>query len=115
MASALSLQSSPAIGAIRHFNSTAATNLPSLTSARDAGIFLKSDERILGDGDFVDDVLKAFEAEELEKKCHYHRHNVDLAKLISVVAKVLKIKEADVCTGDKQPHHVRARSLLYPC
>jgi len=83
-----------------------------LASAREAGIFLKSDERILGDSDFVDDVLKAFEAEELEKKCHYHRHNVDLAKLISVVAKVLKIKEGDVCTGDKQPHHVRARSLL---
>jgi len=81
-----------------------------LASAREAGIFLKSDERILGDSDFVDDVLKAFEAEELEKKCHYHRHNVDLAKLISVVAKVLKIKEDDVCTGDKQPHHVRARS-----
>ena len=37
---------------------------------------------------------------------------LDLAKLIDVVAKVLKIKEDDVCTGDKQTHHVRARSLL---
>lgn len=83
-----------------------------LASAREAGIFLKSDERILGDSDFVNDVLNAFEAEELERKCHYHRHNVDLAKLISLVAKVLKVKEDDVCTGDKQPHHVRARSLL---
>jgi putative transposase len=83
-----------------------------LASAREAGIFLKSDERILGDSDFVYDVLSVFEAEELEKNCHYHQLNIDLVKLISVAAKVLKIKEDDVCTRDKQPHQVRARSLL---
>ena len=83
-----------------------------VTSAREAGIFLKSDERILGDSDFVEDVLNEFNEEEFEKKSNYHRHRVDLEKVIAVVAKVLKIKEGDVRARDKHPQHVQARGVL---
>ena len=52
-----------------------------LHSAKEAGVFLQSDERILGDSDFVDHALHAAE-DNLEKKSRYHRENVDLEPVI---------------------------------
>jgi putative transposase len=82
-----------------------------LHSAREAGIFLHSDERILGDSDFVEFALQTAE-EDLERKSWYRREEVDLQKLISVVAETMKIDRAEVCAVGKQPQHVQARSLL---
>ena len=82
-----------------------------LRSAREAGIFFKSDERILGDSDFVEQALRAAE-EDLERKSWYRKEQVDLQKLISVVADALAIERGEVCASGKRPHHVEARSLL---
>lgn len=82
-----------------------------LRSYKEAGIFYKSDERILGDSDFVDLALKASE-EDLARKSMYQRGNVDLQKLISIVATTLEMETDEVCAAGKQPRHVCARSLL---
>lgn len=82
-----------------------------LHSAKEAGIFLQSDERILGDSDFVVSALDAVE-DDLEKKSRYHRDNVDLEKLVLVVADVLNMEAKEVCAAGKKPQHVRARGLL---
>lgn len=82
-----------------------------LNSAREAGIFLNSDERILGDSDFVDFALRAAE-EDLERKSWYRREGVDLQKVISIVANALGMESNEVCASGKHPHHVQARSLL---
>ncbi|WP_224958166.1 transposase [Geomonas subterranea] len=82
-----------------------------LHSAREAGICLNSDERILGDSDFVDFALQAAE-ENLEAKSWYRREEVDLQKLISIVAKALGMERDEVCARGKHPRHVQARSLL---
>ncbi|MBJ6749416.1 transposase [Geomonas anaerohicana] len=82
-----------------------------LHSAREAGIFLHNDERILGDSDFVDSALQIAE-EDLERKSWYRREEVDLQQVIAVVAKAMGMERAEVCAVGKQPQHVQARSLL---
>ena len=82
-----------------------------LATAKEAGLFLKSDERILGDSDFVESALTAAK-ENLEKKSRYHLENVDLARLVRIVAKVINMEINQVCAAGKQPQHVQARSLL---
>lgn len=82
-----------------------------LHSAKEAGVFLKGDERILGDSDFVESALSAAE-DDFEKKSRYRLDNVDLNKVVQVVAKILNLEPGDVCVAGKQPQHVRARSLL---
>ena len=82
-----------------------------LHSAKDAGVFLQSDERILGDSTFVDQVLQTSE-DDLKKKSRYHRENIDLEKVILAVGMVLGMEPLEVCKAGKQPRYVRARGLL---
>jgi putative transposase len=82
-----------------------------LHSAREAGIFLNSDERILGDSDFVAFALHASD-EDLERKSWYRREEIDLQKLITVVANALGMERTEVCAAGKHPQNVKARSLL---
>lgn len=82
-----------------------------LRSAREADMFFESDERILGDSDFVGSALQAAE-DEFEKRTRFRREKVDLDKLIVLAAKVLEMDAKDVCSAGKQRQHVRARSLL---
>lgn len=82
-----------------------------IRSAQSAGIFLKSDERILGDSDFVERVLEAAD-EAMERKARYRQHGFDLEKLSDLVAEVLGIDSADVETPGRQPHRVQARNLF---
>ena len=82
-----------------------------LRSATEAGVFLQSDERVLGDSDFVAHALQSAE-DDLEKKSRLHREHVDLEKVILAVGSVLGMEPAEVCAAGKQPRHVRARSLL---
>lgn len=82
-----------------------------VVSAREAGVFLKSDERILGDSDFVEDVLHLAE-EELERKFKYINQGVDLETVADVVAAVLGTSKEDFETHGNQPKKVRARSLF---
>ena len=80
-------------------------------SAHRAGIFLKSDERILGDSDFVASLLDAAE-EQIEKKSRCLINGLDLEYAAKRVATLLQLSVADVLQRDKRPKTVQARNLL---
>ena len=80
-------------------------------SARTAGVFLKSDERILGDIGFVEQILAAAD-EEMERKERYSHQDLDLEKLAKIVAAVLQVEPICVEASGKQPERVRARDLF---
>ena len=80
-------------------------------SAREAGIFLKSDERILGDSDFVEEMLRLAE-EEMERKFNYSNQGVNLETLSCIVADVLGINGINFEVPGNQPERVQARSLF---
>ncbi|WP_035497722.1 transposase [Citrifermentans bremense] len=82
-----------------------------VVSAREAGVFLKSDERILGDSDFVENVLHLAE-EEMERKFKYINQGVDLERVADIVAVVLGTSKEDFETHGNQPKKVQARSLF---
>lgn len=73
--------------------------------------FHKSDERILGDSDFVDDTLK--EAEE-----YYHRRQalrsqgITLEDLLQLAARITEVSSQEILKPGKERQRVRARSLL---
>ena len=76
-----------------------------------AGIRVKGDERILGDSDFVENVLKSAE-EALEEKYELNARGYDFVWVVSRVAEVMDIIPARVTAFGKSPQTVRARSLL---
>ncbi len=77
-------------------------------NAQKAGIFLWSDERILGDSDFVDEVLHSAKETKLAKKGQV----VDLPELSKRVAERTGIDVKDLFRKTKKPEVVRARSIL---
>ena len=74
-------------------------------------IFEKSDERILGNGDFVETVLTAAK-ESLERKYDIQSRGFTVDKVAARVAEVLEIKQEDVWAAGKYRETVQARSLL---
>ena len=72
---------------------------------------MKSDERILGDGDFVENVLKKAQ-ESLERKYKFDAQGYDFDWLVNRVAQCLSIEPKDVLTRGKYKQTVKARSLL---
>lgn len=82
-----------------------------ILSARRAGAFIKSDERILGDSDFVEAVLNAAK-EQIERETACHMEGVDLEQVAQRVAEVLHVSVAEVWKHGKWPIAVQARSLL---
>ncbi|MBT9438945.1 MAG: transposase [Desulfobacterales bacterium] len=76
-----------------------------------AKIFQKSDERILGDGDFVERVL-ANANEAMERKYDLASRGFTLDKVADRVAEVLGMKPEDVWAAGRYRHIVEARSLL---
>lgn len=81
-----------------------------LQAARENGIFLKSDERILGDSEFVETVLRAAD-EELEMKSALKISGLDREKLFGIVAAALGVDLGEVRTPGRLPRRVEARSL----
>jgi len=79
--------------------------------ARRYGEHLKSDERILGDSDFVEEVLGAAE-EHMERLCTYLQKGLDLDGLANVIAELLNVEITEVWKGGKKSMTVKARSLL---
>jgi putative transposase len=71
--------------------------------------YQRSDERILGDGEFVDSVLAAAE-EAMEKRYALRARGYDLEKVASRVSEVLGA--GAVWTKGKYRHAVEARSLF---
>jgi REP element-mobilizing transposase RayT/lambda repressor-like predicted transcriptional regulator len=82
-----------------------------VTAARKSMHFQKSDERILGDGDFVSRALAEAE-EQLERKYHLSAQGYDLDKIASRVAECLRVDPSEIWSGGKDRKRVRARSLL---
>ena len=78
---------------------------------REAKIFYKSDERILGDSDFVDSVLAKAE-EQMQRKYALEAAGLDLDGLAEFVARITKVKPSRLFSPGKDRNRVRARSLL---
>jgi hypothetical protein len=74
-------------------------------------IHFKSDERILGDSDFVDKVLKTAD-EALERKYQLKTQGYDLNALAGRVAEIFSIKPEEIFQPGKQPVIVKTRSLF---
>ena len=72
---------------------------------------IKSDERLLGDSDFVASTLKKAK-ERLDRRYRLESGGYDLDWLAATVARVLEIDEKTVWMRGKYPESVRARSLL---
>jgi len=80
-------------------------------SARTAGIFLKSDERILGNSDFVEQILSAAD-EAMERRVRYSHQGIDLETLAEKVAEILNVEPDEVEAPGKRPGRVQARALF---
>lgn len=78
---------------------------------REAKIFYKSDERILGDSDFVESVLAAAN-EQMERKYALQAAGLDLDGLAKIVAGITGVKPSRIFSPGKDRGRVRARSLL---
>ncbi len=82
-----------------------------VSSLGKARVFTKSDERILGDSDFVADVLA--EAEEaMERKAALAVQGVDLQRVMDLVADLLSMPRERIIGAGKSPDKVKARRLI---
>ncbi len=82
-----------------------------LKMLREAKIFYKSDERILGDSDFVESVLAAA-GEQMERKYALQAAGLDLDGLAKIVARLTGVKPSRIFSPGKDRSRVYARSLL---
>ena len=82
-----------------------------LKALRKAGLRVKGDERILGDSDFVTDVLKIAN-EALEQKYDLKTKGYDFNRAVDRVGQVLDMDPNDVTAYGKSPQTVQARALL---
>lgn len=78
---------------------------------RRENLFRKSDERILGDGDFVDRVLSEAE-ERMERRYHLKAMGFDIESVADHVCRLLAIDREELFTPGKEPAKVVARSLF---
>ncbi len=82
-----------------------------LEKLRRTGAYQKGDERILGDGDFVENVLSQAD-EKLERKYHLKARGFDFGRLISRVAELTGRKPDEVLASGKHRKVLVARSIL---
>ena len=78
---------------------------------RHAKIFQKADERILGDGDFVEQVLAAAE-EEMARKYALKEKGVNLDRVSELVAELFDLPPSELWLPGKHRRRVQARSVL---
>ncbi len=82
-----------------------------LKGLRKAKAYMKGDERILGDSDFVEAVLQSCQ-EAYEKKYLLESRGFDFDFVVKRVAEVLGMDKTEVLSSGRHPHRVKARSLL---
>jgi len=75
-----------------------------------ARIHLKGDERILGESDFVKEVLSE-QKEKLNRRYWLKAQGYDIEKVVNRVADVFKIEVDEIWKPGNQPLRVKARSL----
>lgn len=78
---------------------------------REKGNRSKGDERILGDGDFVENILSQCQ-ERMERKYLYKKKGCDFKWLSGKVATTLGIRKEEITRGGRYPRRVEARSVL---
>ena len=78
---------------------------------RDKGNRSKGDERILGDGDFVENVLRQCQ-ERMERKYLLKNKGYDFKWLTGKVASILGIEKEEITRRGRYPRRVAARSVL---
>lgn len=78
---------------------------------RQAELESKSDERILGEGQFVEEVLREAE-EELTHRTGYERQGIGFDELLKQAAQYFAQEADDLLRPGKQPARVNGRSLL---
>jgi len=78
---------------------------------RKMGVYQKGDERILGDGDFVESVLAQAE-ENLERRFHLKTKGFDFDKVVDRVAELMGLKRTEVLASGKYKKVIAARSLV---
>jgi REP element-mobilizing transposase RayT len=78
---------------------------------RKSGEYQKGDERILGDGDFVEQVLSQAE-EHLEERYRLRAEGYDLQRLAERVGQVVAMSPMEIMEPGKQKKKVQARSIL---
>ncbi|NIS78970.1 MAG: transposase [Anaerolineales bacterium] len=78
---------------------------------RKAGAYQKGDERILGDGEFVKEVLRQAE-EQLERRYHLKASGLDFDKIVDRVADLMDMKREEVLASGKYKKAVEARSIV---
>ena len=76
-----------------------------------AQVHVKGDERILGDSDFVGEVL-AKQQEQLERRYWLQSQGYNMDRVVKRVAEVFNIEPKEICKPGNQPLRVRARSLV---
>ncbi len=76
-----------------------------------ADAHLKSDERILGDSDFVEEVLKKAQ-EKRERQYQLEADGFNIDQVAQRVTAILGVKCEQVWKKGKHPQTVKARSLL---
>ncbi|MBW2028901.1 MAG: hypothetical protein JRH06_10410 [Deltaproteobacteria bacterium] len=72
---------------------------------------MKSDERILGDSDFVQSVLEQ-EDEQFERRYRLKTQGYDFDRVVDRAAEIFEMKRDRILTPDKEPERVKARSLV---
>jgi REP element-mobilizing transposase RayT len=93
-------------GLIRSLGGWSAINKRDLRDTR-----IKSDERILGDGDFVDALLSETN-ERFERYYEIRRRGFNLEKIAEHAEKLCEVAVDDIFSRSKQPGKVKARSLF---
>jgi putative transposase len=78
---------------------------------RKAKMFEKSDERILGDGNFVDEVLSRAK-EQMERKNKLISKGYNLEMIADRVCSVMELEASEIWKSGKTRRRVAARSLL---
>ena len=82
-----------------------------LKGLRKAKAYMKGDERVLGDSDFVETVLKASQ-DELDRRYLLQSRGYDFDTVVDRVAEVLGMNRDEVLSSGRQPDKVQARSLV---
>ncbi len=82
-----------------------------IKSLRKANIHFKSDERILGDSDFVEEVLRAAD-ESLQRRCAFEAGGWNLDRVAQRAAALCGVDPAQIFSPGKQRAKVKARSLF---
>jgi REP element-mobilizing transposase RayT/DNA-binding transcriptional ArsR family regulator len=74
-------------------------------------VHFKSDERVLGDSDFVDTVLKAA-GEKMDRKYRLQAEGYDFEDVLSRVCELFRLTRREVLSWSKQRNRAMARSVL---